>query len=202
MSIANPLMKKIKSNVLLDRLSDLSNRLSADATKEFEELTKEQLFWNSDKNSWSIAQCLAHINAYYRFYIPVFIERIKNSRFQEPTEIFQSSPLGNSTYIRVKLGKVKNVKRKLKSAKDYNPLINTNLKTENSLNEFIENQNKLIEILEAAKKINIRKTKTPFSIRPIVKLRIGDAFQYIVYHCERHIEQANKVKSHPNFPKS
>lgn len=200
--MANPLMKKIKSEVLLKHLSSLTNKLASEVRNEFSDLSETQLNWNPDKTSWSISQCLMHINAYYRYYVPVFTERVQNSRFQEPAEIFQSSPLGNSTYIMVKLGKVKNVKRKLKSPKDYNPLINTSLDSENNIEEFLKFQGELVQILEAAKAINIRKTKTSFSIRPIVKLRIGDAFQYIVYHCERHIEQAMKVKAHPRFPKA
>lgn len=197
----NPLMKKIKSEVLLKHLSNLTSKLAEEVQQEFGDLTQEQLYWNPDKSSWSIGQCLTHINAYYRYYVPVFTERVQNSRFQEPAEIFQSSPLGNSTYIMVKLGKVKNVKRKLKSPKDYNPLINKNLDSENPIEEFLKFQTELGQILEDAKSINIRKTKTSFSIRPIVKLRIGDAFQYIVYHCERHIEQAKRVKAMSSFPK-
>jgi hypothetical protein len=176
--------------------------LSNEVKSEFSSLSHDQLFWNPDKNSWSIAQCLAHINAFHSFYIPAFNERIKNSRFQEPSEYFQSSPLGNSTYVKVKLGKVKNVKRKLRSPKDYNPLINENLKTVDVITEFLAFQENLLQVFEDARKINIRKTKSSFSVRPIVKLRMGDAFQYMIYHTERHVEQARKIKLNPRFPKS
>ena len=194
-------MRKIPSEELLRLLKMLSERLIKEVKEEFEGLSEEQLHWNPDKSSWSIAQCLAHLNAFHRFYVPVFVERVKNSRFQEPTEYFQSSPLGHSTYMKVKLGKLKNVKRKLKSPKDYNPLVNKNLKVEDVIEDFYKYQGKLLEVLEKARKINIRKTKTSFSVRPIVKLRLGDAFLYIVYHSERHIEQAKRIKKLPGFPK-
>ena len=201
-TLANPLMRKIKSSILLDKMTHLSRKSLDEAIAEFKDLSEEQLYWNPDRNSWSIAQCLAHLNAFHRFYVPVFEERIKNSRFQEAEELFQSSPLGNSTYMKVRLGKLKNVKRKLKSPKDYNPLINTNLKTENVLEDFEKYQSYLIDLIERAKSINIRKTKMSFSKRPIVRLRIGDAFQYIVYHGERHIEQAKRIKAHRKFPQA
>jgi hypothetical protein len=187
--------------MIINYLIALSERVKSEAEQEFSGLTEEQLFWQPSSGSWSIGQCLAHLNAFHRFYVPVFSERIKNSRFQEPTDYFQSSPLGNSNYLRVKLGKLKNVKRKLKSPKDYNPLVNKNLKTENVVEDFFKYQDRLLEVLESARNINIRKTKTSFSVRPIIKLRLGDAFQYIVYHCERHIEQAKKIKENPKFPK-
>jgi len=197
---ANTLVRKVKSKDLLDKLSHITNRLTKEARDEFSDLSEDQMYWNPDKSSWSIAQCLAHLNAFHRFYVPVFVERIQNTRFQEADELFQSSPLGNATYLKVKLGKLKNVKRSLKSPKDYNPLINSTLKTENALEEFIDFQGQLLETIEDARKINIRKTKMSFSKRPIVRLRVGDAFQYIVYHCERHIEQAKKVKANKRFP--
>ncbi|MEO9531524.1 MAG: DinB family protein [Crocinitomicaceae bacterium] len=199
-NLANPLMRKIKSNDLLDKLSYISNKLMDEVRTEFEGLSKEQLHWNPDKTSWSIAQCFVHLNAFHTFYVPAFEERILNSRFQSPEEMFQSSPLGNSTYIKVKLGKLKNVKRKLKSPKDYNPLINKNLDTENVVDKFLDFQSQLIQAIDGARNINIRKTKMSFTKRPIVKLRVGDALQYIVYHCERHVEQAKRIKAHRKFP--
>jgi hypothetical protein len=199
-NLANPLMRKITSNELLDKLSYISNKLIEEARSEFAGLSTEQLQWNPDKTSWSIAQCFSHMNAFHTFYVPAFEERILNSRFQDPEELFQSSPLGNSTYIKVKLGKLKNVKRKLKSPKDYNPLINKNLDTEKVVDKFLEFQGELIKAIEGARAINIRKTKMSFTKRPIVKLRVGDALQYIVYHCERHVEQAKRIKAHRKFP--
>jgi DinB superfamily len=194
------LLKKRPSDELITELIKLCFQLNKEVEIEFSNLTQEQLLW-SDEGSWSIGQCFAHLNAFNSFYVPGFVERVKNSRFQEPTDYFQSSPLGNATFLKVKLGKLNNVKRKLKSPKDYNPLVNKNLTTEGVMKEFFTYQQTLISVLEDAKKINIRKTKTAFSVRPIVKLRLGDAFQYIVYHCERHIEQARKVKQLPGFPK-
>ncbi|MCB9225441.1 MAG: DinB family protein [Crocinitomicaceae bacterium] len=200
--MASVLMPKISSDELLDELIRLTELNNKTVIEEFGTLTDEQLYWRPSKDSWSIADCLAHLNAFHRFYVPVFIERVKNSRFREPADYFQSSPMGNSTYMKVKLGKLKNVKRKLKSPKDYNPLVNKNLKKEEVIEAFLKYQVKLLNTLDKARKINIRKTKTSFSVRPIVKLRLGDAFQYIVYHCERHIEQAKKIKESPRFPKA
>lgn len=197
----NTLIKKRPSNELIDELLAMCAHMNDEVQNEFGDLTEEQLFWNPDRNSWSIGQCLAHLNAFHRFYVPVFVERVKNSRFQEPADYFQSSPLGHSTYLKVKLGKLKNVKRKLKSPKDYNPLINKSLKVENVVPDFFKYHNMLMDVIEKSRNVNIRKTKTSFSVRPIVKLRLGDAFAYIVFHNERHLWQAKRVKAHPKFPK-
>ena len=195
-------MKKILVIELIAKLTGITQQLSDSVRTEFSSLSPEQLFWKPNDRSWSIAQCLAHLNAYYRYYVPVFNERITNSRFRTPSEYFQSSPLGNATWRSVKLGKVKNVRRVLKSPKDYNPLVNKTLETENAIEEFLQNQDKMLKILEESNQINIRKAKCSFSVRPIVKIRMGDAFQFIVYHNERHIEQARRVMQMAGFPKS
>ena len=195
-------MKKILVTELLKRLSDLTNQISETVRDEFGNLTAEQLFWKPSEKSWSIAQCLAHLNAYSSYYVPVFNERIKNSRFRTPSEYFISTPLGNATYRSVKLGKVKNIRRVLKSPKDYNPLVNKTLKTENAVEDFLAFQDQMTEILDNANQINIKKAKCSLSVRPIIKLRMGDALQFIVYHNERHVEQAKNVMKKANFPKS
>lgn len=192
--------KRIQVNELIEKLSSLTQSLSEEVRLEFSNLSTEQLNWRPKDKSWSIAQCLAHLNAYYRYYNPVFSGKISNSRFTNPGEYFTSSPLGQAVAGSVKLGKVKNVKRKLKSRKEYNPSVNPSLTTENSVSEYLQHQEDFLTVLQEGMKINLRKTKCPLSLRPVVKLNLGDALIFIAYHNERHIEQAKRIKARPNFP--
>ncbi len=107
-----------------------------------------------------------------------------------------------AVYRSVKLGKLKNVKRKLKTTKDYNPLINTSLSLDNVVSEYVEHIKEFKEVLKEGMKINLRKTKCPLSLRPVVKLNLGDALIFTAYHNERHIEQMKNVIALPSFPKS
>ncbi|MBK7129168.1 MAG: DinB family protein [Crocinitomicaceae bacterium] len=186
---------------LLKKLADLTGILSDEVRKNFLELTPEQLFWRPNDRTWSVAQCLAHLNAYYSFYIPVFRERIKNTRFRTPGQYFVSSPLGTASILAVKLGKVKNVKRRLKAAKDYNPLINATLPTENAVLEFLAYQDEMQKLIADSRFINVRKAKCTLAVTSLIKLRLGDAFQVVVYHNERHVEQAKNLLKMPSFPK-
>lgn len=186
-------MKRIAVEVLLKRIAMLTNGFSQEITDNFLNLPVADLNKQPNERCWSAAQCIEHLNAYYRYYIPVIKGRITNSRFNEPGTHFISSPLGRAVYRSVKLGKVKNVKRKLKSPKDYNPLINKALNTENVLEEYLTHCKEFIELLKDAEKIDLRKTKVPLSLRPVVKLNIGDALLFMVYHNERHIIQAKNA---------
>lgn len=194
-------MKKIAVPVLIRKLTEITEQCGDAVKTNFAELSEEQLHWQPNERSWSIAQCLAHLNAYYRYYTPVFRGKISNTRFTEPTEYFSSSPLGIAVYRSVKLGKVKNVKRKLKSTKDYNPLVNKSLSLENVVNEYLEHIEDFKGLLKEGMGINLRKTKCPLSLRPVVKLNLGDAFIFTAYHNERHIEQMKGVAKAAGFPK-
>ena len=198
--LSNINIKKTRVSELLKKMSDMTQQLNEDVKKQFANLTPEQLFWKPANNSWSIAQCLAHLNAYYSFYLPAFRERIKNTRFRTPGEYFVSSPLGTATILSVKLGKVKNVKRRLKASKDYNPLINASLKTENAVEDFLAYQEEMLAVIAESRFINIRKAKSALAVNSFVKLRLGDAFQFVVYHNERHVEQAKNVLNSKGFP--
>lgn len=193
-------MKKVAIPILIRRLSSLTEHFAEEVRTEYGSLSAHQLNWQPNDRTWSIAQCLAHLNAYYRYYIPVFKGKISNTRFTDTPEFFTSSPLGVAVYSSVKLGKLKNVKRKLKSTKDYNPLVNTSLSLDNVIEEYIQHSKEYKEVLKEGAKINLRKTKCPLSLRPVVKLNLGDAFVFLTYHNERHVEQMNKVKNLKRFP--
>lgn len=193
-------MKRVPVTTLIKKLTGILDTCTEDVTKEFSELTEAQLQWQPNERSWSIAQCLAHLNAYYRYYIPVFRGKISNTRFTEPTELFNSSPLGVAVYRSVKLGKVKNVKRKLKSTKEYNPLVNTSLSLENVVEEYMEHVADFKNVMQEGQMINLRRTKCPLSLRPVVKLNLGDAFIFTAYHNERHIEQMKRIMRFAQFP--
>jgi hypothetical protein len=66
---------------------------------------------------------------------------------------------------------------------------------------FVENQTALIDLLNAARNVNLKKVKIPISISKIVRLRLGDAFQFVIYHNERHMQQIKRIIEQPDFPK-
>jgi hypothetical protein len=101
--------------------------------------------------------------------------------------------MGGAVSRSVKLGKVHNVKRYLKSRKEYNPHVNSSLRSENVIADFLRFQEEFTEVLKEAEQVDLRKTKCPLSLRPVVKLNLGDALTFIAYHNERHIYQAKKV---------
>jgi len=169
--------------------------------KSVKKMSDKQLNWVPNPGVWSVAQVLAHLNEYGKYYHPTFLKKIENTRFTSTKEAFVSSPLGRSAWKSMKLGNAKNVKRKFKAPKGYNPSIDSSLVDENGLETFLSQQNNFLEVIEKAKTVNVRKVKIPISISKIVRLRLGDALLFVTYHNQRHVQQILNLRNNPNFPK-
>lgn len=169
--------------------------------KKFSHLNEQQKNWRKDNDSWSLNEIFAHLNEFSSYYHPAFASKINRTRFKEPKDIFISSPLGRSAWKSMKLGNAQNIKRKFKSPRAYNPLNNTDLVTGTDIETFQNGQLELLTIIDKAATVNMRKVKIPISISKIVRLKLGDALLYVVYHNERHIQQALNILNHAKFPK-
>lgn len=164
-------------------------------------LSDQQLRWKPTEATWNLLEIAAHLNEYAVFYHQAFLRRMEKTRFREPRENFVSSPLGRSAWISMKLGNAKNVKRKFNAPKLYNPTATPSLVKGNDVVALLNGQRELLDILEKATQVNIRKVKVPISISKIIRLRLGDALLFVGYHNERHFQQALNLMKLPQFPK-
>lgn len=169
--------------------------------KQLSKLSHSQLEWKPNSETWNLLEIFAHLNEYALYYHPAFSKKIDTTRFRDPKEQFISSPLGRSAWKSMKLGNAKNVKRKFKAPRLYNPTIVSSIVKPTAITDFIAQQNELLEILKKARTINIRKSKVGISISKIIRLRFGDALLFVIYHNERHVQQAINLINQRNFPK-
>lgn len=186
---------------LLDDLKKITQENINSVEKATKKLSEKQLSWRPNPGIWSVSEILAHLNAYSKYYHPVFLAKMESTRFNNTKETFVSSPLGRSAWRSMKLGKQKNIKRKFNAPKNYNPEINPELIQGDETETFLKGQEELKTIIEKAKEVNLKKVKVPISISKIVRLRLGDALKFVIYHNERHVEQLIKLRAHVNFPK-
>ncbi|WP_298517130.1 DinB family protein [uncultured Kordia sp.] len=174
------------SNQLLQNLLELT-RANINTIESFKSQPISSLNWKQNPQSWSVLECIAHLNRYGDFYIPEITKRIANSKYKN-SEVFKSNWLGN--YFSKSVAYKENL-NKMKTFKSMNPL-NSKLTAE-TLEIFISQQHQIIDLLSKAKHVNLDKTKTAISISKFIKLRLGDTFRVIIYHNERHIKQAEKT---------
>lgn len=194
-------IKDMTSSELLEEVGKITRHNLELIRKKFSHLSAEQKTWSPSENAWNIQEVFAHLNEYARFYHENFLRKIARTRFTTPKENFVSSPLGRSAWSSMKLGNARNVKRKFKAARNYNPRLEPQLVDGNDIERFRAGQEELIGILEKARGVNIRKAKVPLSMSKLIKLRLGDALLFVAYHNERHMQQAINIITHPQFPK-
>jgi hypothetical protein len=133
-------------------------------------------------------ECLEHLNLYGDFYLPQIENHISGASHKSEIE-FKSGILGsyfaNSMLPKGKLNK-------MKTFKDKNPLHADLDKT--VIDRFLNQQFKLLDLLNEARKVSLNKVKIPISIATFVKLKLGDTFQFFINHMLRHLNQIEDIK--------
>jgi hypothetical protein len=181
---------KIGTHQLLDDLLKRTHQSSA-AAQQFKALSTQELNFKSSPTSWSILECIEHLNLYGDFYLPEIEKQILKQKQTSASSHFKSGFIGNyfANLMLVKNGKVK----KMQSPKDKNP-INSALSSI-TIDRFLKQQEALESLLVQARKIDLVKTKAAISLTKAITLRLGDTFRFFVYHIERHIVQAQRVQA-------
>jgi hypothetical protein len=178
----------MQSEQLTQSLSDQTKQIILQIEK-LKTVDLHTLTWKENKVSWSILECLEHLNLYGDFYLPQMENKIRNSNTKNEPE-FNSGFLGNyfanSMLPREKLNK-------MKTFKDKNPL---NAKLDKTvIDKCILQQNKLLELLNQSGKVSLNQVKINTSISSLIRLKLGDTFQFYVNHLIRHLNQIERIQT-------
>ncbi|MCH2193856.1 DinB family protein [Kordia sp.] len=174
------------SKKLLQDLLELTC-VNINVVENFKSQPISSLNWKKNPKSWSVLECIEHLNRYGNFYIPEMTKRIASAKHKN-SEVFKSNWLGS--YLSKSVAFKENL-NKMNTFKSMNPL-NSKLTVE-TLEIFIDQQHQIVDLLNKAKHVNLDKTKTAISISKLIKLKLGDTFRVLIYHNERHLKQARKT---------
>lgn len=156
----------------------------------FLRLPMEELNWRETPASWSILECLEHLNCYGTYYLPEIASRIhKNKTDTVINRPFKSGLLGN--YFANLMRSTKK-SSKMKTFKKMNP-IGKSL-TVSVIHEFIHQQNQMLSLLEQSHYVDLTQTRTSISLSRLITLRLGDTFRFVTYHAQRHMNQAKRAQ--------
>jgi hypothetical protein len=151
------------------------------------------LTWRKSHDSWNMLECLEHLNLYGDFYLPEIESKIKKSNTEFEAE-FKSGLIGNY-FAQSMLPKDK--LNKMKTFKDKNPL-NEKL-DKDTIDRFIDQQIRLIQLLDLSRHVNLNKVKINISISRFITLKLGDTFRFYTNHINRHFRQIDRIRSSPDF---
>jgi hypothetical protein len=181
-------MKKYKSRDLLDQLqSDVRGLLMVASQLRLED--PHLLMKQPAPGNWTVTQVLEHLNSYNRYYLPA-IERSLQRQLPAP-EYFTPGWMGDYFTKLMQPAKDGTISKKLKAPKNHRPPLD--LDTTQVLNRFIQDQHRLLELLENAKMRDIGRIRTPISISRLIRLKVGDTFRFLIAHEQRHFLQLQRT---------
>lgn len=180
-------MKFDKIELINDLKKEVQNAIAK--AEIFKTRTETELNFKQNPESWSILECLEHLNLYGDFYLVEIEKRILEAN-TSPILVFKSGFFGNYFANSMQPKSDGSIDNKMNTFKDKNP-VNSELSI-TTIDRFIKQQRQMLTLLEAAKKVNLTKIKTKITL-PILKFRLGDTFRFVIAHNNRHLVQASRL---------
>ena len=185
-------------NQELSQLIDELNAVSTDARSTFGQLTTQQLNWKPSPDEWSVAQCLDHLIASNRGFIPI-IQKIKRGEYKHSLK--ERVPALPRVFGSLVLNAVKpETQRKLKASKPFQP--SSSEIGGDIVSQFEAQQRQIAEHMRSTEALNLRKIIITSPIASFVVYSLFDGYRIIVAHDQRHVAQAKRVMAREGFPKA
>ncbi len=174
-------------------IEDLLNQAEISLKKviEWQLILHTKFALNPSPKGWSANECLQHLNSYGRFYLPAIEKALSRSQVDESVSKFSPGLLGNYFTKLMMPGTDGKPSKKMNSPKDHSP--KTIIESHLVIAEFIDQQEKLLALLNASKKFDLNLVKVGVSIAPFIKLKLGDVLMFMVAHQIRHLLQAERA---------
>ncbi|OKL40635.1 hypothetical protein A3841_12280 [Pontibacter flavimaris] len=178
----------MRSMTTLEQLSQTTRSLYETVVHSFDSLSLVDLNHKPASDSWSMLECLEHLNRYSRYYNPALAKAIAQNSTGNYVQSITYSWLGKKSLEMVRPQNMK----KHKTVKHMNP--NNSQLTRATLKEFLQHQQELLQLIRDAVKADLSEKAVPVEFFQLLKLRIGEALEFVVAHQERHVQQALRVK--------
>lgn len=171
---------------LLDQLQDQVEQHLSAAVAVYQNLDEGKLLQKPGNGGWSAAECLWHLTSYSNYYLPAIEKGLESST--------SSSGTFTSTWMGAWFTRLMRPGEKMKKMKAFkNHVPPPELKPHEVVAEFIQNQERLLGLLRQARRANLNRIRIGISIMPWFRMKLGDVFQFLIVHQERHLQQANRV---------
>jgi hypothetical protein len=181
----------MKQQLSSDLLGDLRNR-TRNIILELQQLKKsdpEVLMNKPAPGSWSVAQVLEHLNSYGKYYLPLIEAKLK-ANSSKSSGRFTPGILGNY-FTNSMLPKNGAVKNKMKSPADH--VASNDPDIHEMFEEFLTQEYLMLELLTQSESVDLNRIRIPISLTKLIRLKLGDVFNFIIAHHERHFLQIRNI---------
>ena len=161
-----------------------------------QDLDDERFNWRPDEKSWSIAQCLDHLNVAGRVYVVPMQEALEEAR-RKGAE--RRGPIQPGFFGRWFVASLEPPpKRRLPAPKKIVPAARKGLAE--VMADWRRAQTGVRDLLGEAAGLDLNRTRFVNPFISVIRFSVGTGFQVITSHERRHLWQAANVRANPGFP--
>jgi hypothetical protein len=178
----------------IDQFRSQFEQLSAEADALTGPLSDEQFLWRPGPDSWSIAECLDHLNATARVYLPVLDEGISDAIRRG---VYGEGPFKYNWLGRISVRFSKS-RMRLTAADEMLP--GANRTRHEILAAFRAYQVQYIDRLRQANGVDLARARVRMPVNSWLRIPLGTGFELMLVHSRRHLAQARRVMASDDFP--
>ncbi|HUP89531.1 MAG TPA: DinB family protein [Longimicrobiales bacterium] len=169
-------------------------RASIDAFRKLEpELAYLQLGWRPPEGGWSIAQVVEHLILTDEPYVDIITRLLQNAK--RDGDAWKPSMFGGFVTRAVEPKSAK----KVKALKGFQPGPEPRA---NAIADYIRLREKIAQLIEQSKGVDLNRARMSSPVMGLIRYNLGDAYMILSKHTMRHLEQIERIRKHPEFPKS
>jgi hypothetical protein len=177
---------------LLDQLQQESQIIVQQVQEKLLSLDERTLRQRPAPQQWNALECLEHLSLTYDYYLPQMEEAIHEAPTDTSEETYESTWLGRMSISSMKPKKDGKIPFKMKTFERIKPTTDHRSPQE-VINRFINHQQTFEYLTQQAQNVSVNNTKVTTLAGPLVRLRLGDCFRFLLAHTQRHLLQAQQA---------
>ncbi len=173
---------------LLDRLESDIRRLLEQTRTQFAVLPEEALLVRPMAEGWNAMECFAHLNAHFDYFLPRIELSIHKSKARAwvPADEYRHNWIGRLAIRAVNPANMGKTRRKSPGRIDPKKL----QLRQNEVKAFLINCEMLLRLVQQSRLADLNRARVKHFRWPGFRFLLGDLFEYMVLHAQRHLIQA------------
>jgi len=183
--------RSYSKKVLLSRCKTQAAHQISEVNSLFSHTDEESILTAPFPGKWSAKQCLEHLISTLNLYIPRIKKELDKNLISHKDEL-KHGFIGYKFLTGILPKEDGTVSRTMKTFKSLQPNI-TGITKEQVVKDFAEKMTTLKSYLDYSSDKNLQKLKVTSAAGPLLRLRLGDVYPFLLNHNVRHILQARKA---------
>jgi len=183
----------VEHEAFIQRLRRDAEEIQERVIAGFGDLTDEQLTWQPTEGGWNVVECLEHLSLTNEKYAEAIEAGLSAAPSRGGAGSFKPGPFAARFIAMLQPGK-----GRYKAPRSFQPDGPT--VGPEAYDRFLDVHGRIGELIERMSAVDLTRTRVRNPLMSLLKYRAGDAMDVVLVHSKRHVLQAEKVITHPDFP--